>query len=165
MKYQRAERKKQKTICFNCKKEFEKETYEISRGVDNNQVDLCSRKCNGFHASKVRFGKSAGFGFYVSIAKKRAVKKQFGFDLDALFLYELFEKQKGLCAISGIKMIFKTRDRTMESKSPYYASLDRIDSSIGYLKNNVQFVCLSMNYMRNTFTVEQTKKFIQDLKS
>lgn len=43
--------------------------------------------------------------------------------------------------------------------SPYQASLDRIDSSKGYIEGNVEFVCLAVNYAKNGFSKEQMIEF------
>ena len=61
---------------------------------------------------------------------------------------EIWERQGGRCAISGKKMehVFG---------SPYTVSVDRIDSNIGYKKGNLQLVCQSVNYAKNSFTNEE----------
>lgn len=38
---------------------------------------------------------------------------------------------------------------------PYKISLDRIDSSKSYTKNNVQLVCWAVNQMKNNYSTEQ----------
>lgn len=55
-----------------------------------------------------------------------------------------FEDQKGVCALSGIKMEPRT-------KSPYRPSIDRIDSKKGYVEGNFQFICSMVNVMKNKF--------------
>jgi hypothetical protein len=57
-------------------------------------------------------------------------------DFDAEYIYNLFHSQKGKCKITGISLDWDT------------ASLDRIDSSIGYTKNNVQWVHQVVNKMK-----------------
>lgn len=53
--------------------------------------------------------------------------------------WELFEKQKGICALSGIEISFKKKT----------ASLDRIDSSKDYELGNIQWVHKHVNLMKN----------------
>jgi hypothetical protein len=65
-----------------------------------------------------------------------------------------------LCAITGLKLVSKVFDDN-QPKSPYQASLDRIDNAKGYTKDNVRFVCLMFNYARNNFTDEETLEFFK----
>jgi hypothetical protein len=45
------------------------------------------------------------------------------------------------------------------------ASLDRIDSTKGYIKGNVEFVCLAINYAKNKFSKEDTLTFLNEIKA
>ncbi len=38
-------------------------------------------------------------------------------------------------------------------------SLDRKDSKVGYIDGNVQFVCVIVNLMKNTMTLEELKNW------
>lgn len=62
----------------------------------------------------------------------RAKADGYDFDLDRDFLWELYQKQDGRCALSGwpIKFAQENKDNT--------CSIDRIDSNKGYTKDNVQ---------------------------
>lgn len=51
-------------------------------------------------------------------------------------------KQNKICALSGIQM-------GGSSSSPYRPSIDRIDSTKGYIQGNFQFVCSIVNVMKN----------------
>ena len=53
----------------------------------------------------------------------------------------------------------------MTCKDYEKASLDRIDSSKGYTKDNVEFVSTSINYMKNSMSKEDTLELIQIIKS
>lgn len=69
------------------------------------------------------------------------------------YILELLEKQEYTCALSGIPLnMSKTfsRDRTDKVDSTT-ASLDRIDSSKGYVEGNVQWVHKHVNKMKNEF--------------
>jgi hypothetical protein len=57
-------------------------------------------------------------------------------DFDAEFIYNLFHAQNGVCKITNIDLDWET------------ASLDRIDSSKGYTKDNVQWVHRVVNKMK-----------------
>lgn len=69
----------------------------------------------------------------------------------------LWEKQKGVCPYTGIKL--KLAEYKANHNDPIYtASLDRIDSNKGYIKGNVQFISTAINYMKNNMSNEDTIK-------
>lgn len=57
--------------------------------------------------------------------------------------WQLFEKQDRRCALTGIELKFG-KERT--------ASLDRIDSNKGYIKDNIQWIHKDINRMKNIFS-------------
>lgn len=59
------------------------------------------------------------------------------------YLSELFEKQEGKCALSGLDLDFGVSNTVEQT-----ASLDRIDSSLGYIIGNVQWVHKNVNWMK-----------------
>lgn len=82
-------------------------------------------------------------------------------------LTRLWYHQEGLCAISGRLMEIPDMlhdkhnnvGRRRTHLSPWRASLDRIDSSQGYMVGNVQFVCTIANLAKADFTLEELKAF------
>ena len=84
------------------------------------------------------------YGDTVSNFQRSAKRRGLDFDLDAKYLWELFQKQNGKCYISGIELKLKTRASRHDSN----ASLDRIDSSKGYIKGNVGWVYEPINHMK-----------------
>ena len=59
-------------------------------------------------------------------------------DIDYEFLVELFKKQKGLCAYSGIPLKFG-------EEVNWKISLERINTLIGYVKINICLICIEFN--------------------
>lgn len=43
------------------------------------------------------------------------------------------------------------------------ASLDRIDSSKGYVKGNVEFVCLLINMAKNSYSKKEVSSFFEEM--
>ncbi len=89
-------------------------------------------------------------------------------NLDLQYLKELWDSQNGICPYTGIKMIlpeYKRKGRKRENMLPYQASLDRINSNLGYIKGNVEFVCLSINYGKNGFSKQQMIDFLNLIKT
>lgn len=69
------------------------------------------------------------------------------------YIFELLEKQEYKCALSNLPLIMSksySKDKTNLSSSTT-ASLDRIDSSEGYVLGNVQWVHKDINIMKNKF--------------
>lgn len=68
--------------------------------------------------------------------------------------WELFEKQKGKCALTGLPIYFaKDYKELRDNKNT--ASLDRIDSLKGYAIDNVQWVHKDINYMKMNLTQDR----------
>jgi hypothetical protein len=72
---------------------------------------------------------------------------------------ELWNNQKGKCALTNITLIL----RNDEKIKPNTASLDRIDSSIGYVKGNVQFVAYSINLAKVDFDNQEFIDFLHEV--
>lgn len=71
------------------------------------------------------------------------------------YAWNLYEKQGRRCALSGEPIFFA---RTAKSRTQTTASLDRIDSSVGYIEGNVQWVHKNINVMKWDFTQEEFLK-------
>lgn len=69
-------------------------------------------------------------------------------EIDVEYLEELLVKQKNKCYYSGVEM-------KLHKAGKYTASLDRIDSTKGYVKGNVVFVLWIVNTMKNNLTEEE----------
>ena len=103
-----------------------------------------------------------------SVIKARARAKELDFNLDSEYLKSIFPKNKK-CPALGIP--FKVLDRYAKGKElQQKVSLDRIDSSKGYIKGNVQWVSLLANVIMSNATPDQViqvgqyfKKVTEDL--
>lgn len=86
---------------------------------------------------------SGGYWYNVKLnAKERNIE----FNITIKYIWDLFLKQDRRCALSGERLIFVgnyRRNRKLQT-----ASLDRIDSSCGYVEGNVQWVNKNINYMK-----------------
>jgi hypothetical protein len=74
------------------------------------------------------------------------------------YLWELFLKQDRKCAISGVDILLNPRwakqNRGKQTKIIQTASIDRINNSLGYTKDNIQWVHKDINYMRGGLPLE-----------
>jgi len=72
---------------------------------------------------------------YTYAAKKRKMT----FDVTIKEAWDQFLAQNGACAITGLEITFPTRSHHVDEANST-ASLDRIDSNIGYVRDNIQWV-------------------------
>ena len=70
----------------------------------------------------------------------------------------MFEEQKGLCYWFKVPLI-----PSENSKHPQQPSLDRLDGTKGYTKDNVVLSCYSANIGRNDNSVEVWEEFIKKI--
>lgn len=96
-------------------------------------------------------------GTFFSKIKRAAKRRKIPFEITIEFIWKLFLKQKRKCIYTGIELTFGVYDRKAITGIRQTASLDRIDSTKGYIKGNVQWVHKDINWMKQHFT---QKKFI-----
>ncbi len=83
--------------------------------------------------------------------KDRYKKLGFSVDFKSDYLKELWVEQKGLCNISKIPMTYiMNKGRTYTN-----ISVDRINSNIGYIKGNIQLVCMAVNQMKSDLKIDE----------
>lgn len=107
--------------------------------------------CRGKSMSEKKFqGIGELSGTYFSQIKSNAKQRNLKFDLTKEYLWSLFNEQHGKCAISGIDLVMSKEYANVFRKTKWYesASLDRIDSSKGYIPGNVQWVHKDVNKIK-----------------
>jgi len=81
--------------------------------------------------------------------KAGAAKRNKEWNITSEYLYELYEKQNRLCALTGIPIQFSQKGiGTPGAKDVSTASLDRIDSTKGYTPDNIQWIHKDVNKMK-----------------
>lgn len=86
--------------------------------------------------------------------KNSAKKRGLNFSITKSFIDKLFIKQEGKCALSGVNIVLP-ENFTELSTGFGTASLDRIDSSKGYEKGNVQWVHKTINVMKQSLSDDE----------
>jgi hypothetical protein len=154
--------------CFVCSKEFERNESEIRRNLDKRRKTFCSRSCSGkYYIKNIPEDKKSSkhlkkgsdrddfspFRVFLKTCKMRAREnKNKLLNLTLEDLKKQWEKQDGICPYTGWKMkIAPCQSKKGLEKTPDRASLDRIDSSKGYVKGNIQFVCMISQYAKNNW--------------
>lgn len=146
-------------VCNECGGSFDKELKEYTRRMKNSPtcVFFCSKKCS---SKKRQCDEYSPFRTFLSLARKNAKSKRLKINVDLEYLKTVWENQNGLCFYTQIPMtLFPSRHKT--EFRPDCPSLDRMDSSKGYVKGNVRFVCLSINYARNRFQENDFVNFLR----
>jgi len=79
--------------------------------------------------------------------KAKLRTREFDTDVNWEYLFDIWDNQNGSCALSGLPLSIEVND-------PHGVSLDRIDSSTGYVKGNLQLVSAMVNRMKQEFNEE-----------
>lgn len=148
-------------LCNTCKTYKPKDHFSIDRtNLHNNRNGLC-RSCKQcqrkhYYAERERLvddRKALTYKLRQAFKGTRRRSKVKGTYTDLTFDYlrYLWEKQNGLCALTGIPMTYEFYNGRTNTN----LSVDRIDSNKGYVKDNVQLVCMMVNQMKNDLSYEE----------
>lgn len=124
----------------------------------NRSRDGCQHRCIECSKALDRKRRSCLSPFLrrmVVSARTRANKTGKACDITFEEIRELWNHQNGRCALSGTKM---THDPTPDLRSAQRrnnVSIDRIDSSKGYVSGNVHLVTSQINLMKLDYSVEE----------
>lgn len=93
-------------------------------------------------------------GTLTTYLRRKARERNLEWALSEEYLWDLFCSQDSKCALSGVDIVLTTKrnkhnnlDRTILT-----ASLDRIDSSKGYVVGNVQWLHKTINIMKQSLS-------------
>lgn len=115
-------------------------------------------KCSRFHTSK---GVGLLSGEYWSLVVNSAKKRKLDFSITMNDAWDLYLLQDKKCALSGLELIFEpncVHHKNVDNRKIRTASLDRIDSSKGYVLENIQWVHKDVNKMKNDFDEDYFKE-------
>lgn len=141
-----------------CNNVFEVNCENLERGITKS-----CRKC-GLSQKKENNPNWQGYGNMPMTAYKlirdSASKRNIELSIDIKYCYDLMEKQNNKCALTGLIISYNGGTRSSGT-----ASMDRIDSSKGYVYGNVQWVHKDVNLMKNAFNqdyfIEMCKKVVE----
>lgn len=106
---------------------------------------------------KLRYASMSGRANELFQGAKRRQRKDSSFDLDVAFIIDKLEK--GVCEVTGLT--FNYDKPSGESTNKFSPSIDRIDSSVGYIKSNVRVVIWWYNLMKNDSTDSELLEICQ----
>ena len=96
-------------------------------------------------------------GRHIARIKRSAFCRKIELNITKEYLWDLFLKQNKKCALSGVDIVF------IKKSNKTTASLDRIDSSKGYIEGNVQWVHKDINTMKWNHPTEYFIKMCQNV--
>ena len=137
--------------------------YYVTRYTKNGSRKVRRNTCKSCAIKSVNKYKSSDKGFVkqlLNAAKTRSNRCNRVFLISEEDISCLFSKQKNKCVISGMNMTKICGGDKNSAKHPFNASLDRIDSSKGYEKNNIQLVCNWVQTAKSDYNQDEFKKWI-----
>mgnify|MGYP001238552155 FL=1 len=123
--------------CITCNRDLSKNDYTKKRNV--------CRRCTSVQRNNARNTSPESY-IAVVFSKLKAARKDMEWDIDIDHVKELWQKQDGRCALSGVFMTWHAG----EGRQDLNASIDRKDSNKGYIIGNVQLVTQRVNTMKHT---------------
>lgn len=97
----------------------------------------------------------------IAQTRSDAAKANRIFELDKEWLVE--KLTKGYCEKTGLPFVLNGKENLelnqKTNKHPFSPSLERVNSLIGYTKENTIVVCLIYNYCKNVFEEEAVEMF------
>jgi hypothetical protein len=160
-------RKKVEAVCETCKSVFYKAESEYKRNLRLARKNYCSLSCAGkknyINLPDHETSKSYVIAKHAGNKKdsmsdfrehlRRCKRRGHVVDITLEDLNIQWEIQRGTCPYTGLKLLQPKYNSRNDIQTT--ASLDRIDCSKGYIKGNIQFVSMAINYAKSTLTHEE----------
>lgn len=141
-----------KSIKYKCKCDCGFEQYMTATALHNKNRWFRCKHCAILLTSQKRAIERGKVGDMtlgkLNSIKSKAERRHIEFNLTMEYLWNLYLKQNQKCAITGDFL-----------ESIKKASLDRIDSSKGYVNGNVQWVTKQANISKHVMTMDELKEF------
>lgn len=132
-----------------------------SSSVSSDGLDTRCNKCMVARENRRRSGCVLTYMRIMSASHKRGMpghsgrRKRLVADscICTQVLLDLWKEQDGKCAITGLQMTHISG----EGRVPTNVSIDRIDASAGYTRDNIQLVCVQVNRMKQELDLDGLK--------
>ena len=138
--------------CTKCKQTQPKSNFYYRPSSKENLNAIC-KVCLRKNVKKYRNKSTNTLEGYLAYrlysVKGRAKRKNTICDITVADLMSLYKEQKGLCKLSQVEM---TCDGGRKKSS---LSIDRIDNTKGYTKDNIQMLCYIVNIMKLNMKSEE----------
>lgn len=166
--------------CHGCGQVFERLAAEVARSQKLGRKLFCTRQCLGKNRDNSVYAHTgfpqtliAGnrrdiqtpFRWYMKCIRYRSrnpnrVRKETDLVIDDLVAQ--WTLQRGICPHTGWELVLPdSTNGWKQGLQPRCASIDRIDSSRGYIKGNIVFVAVIYNFAKNAFSEDAVLKFCE----
>lgn len=146
-------------VCFKCK---EKSSYEfffkhkLTQDGYHSWCKKCCTEANIKSRNKQNATIEGRARVFLLNAKKASEKRKNEFALTIKDIVDFWNDQKQICAYTG-------RQMTLLPNQLNTVSIERIDSSIGYTKDNTILVCQAINRMKSDFGYDDFYELCRDV--
>lgn len=134
--------------CCGKEQEYTRKDHAKQSYLGDKQCKSCVSKSKGFSNNKPVGDKMRLFNKFLKSAKSRNI------DWD-INLNEMFHNYTGKCSLTGWEIDISHKKCT--------ASLDRIDNSKGYMKDNIQWVHSMVNMCKNKYNEKDFIRMCKDI--
>jgi hypothetical protein len=141
---------KKELECTQCSRIFLREESQLKYNLKTGRASksYCSRICRQLYAQQNgTHNKDEYTGFRTLL--RSANKRNKYIDLTLEEMKEVWNSQEKICPYTGLILNLYTGNTRKLVTAIDAASLDRIDSSKGYVKSNIQFVSMMANHAKN----------------
>lgn len=155
-----------KKWCFSCKSWKDLSLFNKCSSQPSGVAKLCRecynsneavKKCERNRCLRHRRAFLEDIGYYFRYRtyaiKKQACKHGIPFDLDEVYLFNLWKQQEGKCYYSSLLM--RAEGKVNGFQSWFSPSLDRKIPSLGYVKGNVAWCCFGINSCKQTMNAAE----------
>lgn len=143
-------------ICSCGQIDFKQERYLLTGRSTSCKSCSAKKTAKNFPPPLNRTGCEGLSGTHFLAIKFGAKKRNILFDLSPEFLWNLYVDQNSLCALTGvpITLVNSIKNQNVDW-DVITASLDRVDNSKGYVKENVWWVHKVVNRLKNNYSVDE----------
>lgn len=149
--------------CSTCQLEKPKTEFGLAKGITDGLQPLCN-SCRVISRKAYNTSVKGHTQNMISAARKRAKTKGRDFALTIREVEDLWAKQEGKCAVTGL--VLETENTTEEhdnSRNPFGPSIDRIESTKGYVTGNVRLVVTMANVAMNNWGDEVMEEVLANV--
>lgn len=119
-----------------------------------------TKSCGCYNYNKLKKGLEDISGTFYFRVMRNAKNRNIVFDITIKDVLEVWLKQNKKCAYTNLELYIASNKKNRSNQT---ASLDRIDSNIGYVKGNIQFVHKKVNMMKGQLSDEEFLFFCREI--